>query len=207
MRPLRAAAVALALVSAAPGALATEAVAPRGTRPQRMRIGEGRALDDASERWFTNLEVVDQDGRRHRFYRDLVRGHVVIINFGFTSCTTVCSPATHNLAKVRARLGARVGKDVRLITLTVDPVNDTPAKLKAFAARHGAAAPGWYFLTGSPENVTALLAKLGGAVPKPSEHSMALLVGDAATGNWLKTISMDRPETIAWLVEHIDDPE
>ena len=206
MRLRRGAAAALAAALLAPAAAPASEPAGPAPRAQRIQVGEGRALEAASERWFTNVEVVDQHGRPHRFWRDLVRGHVVLVNFAYTSCTTACSPVTANLVKVRKLLGARMGKDVRMITITVDPANDSPAKLAAFAAKLGADAPGWYFVTGSPENVRALLAKLGGAVAKPSEHSMALLVGDAATGNWLRTISMNRPENIAWLVEHIDDP-
>ena len=78
----------------------------------------------------------------------------------FTTCTGACPVMSGTMAKIQDHLGDRVGKDVRLISISVDPVNDTPAKLKEYAARFHAR-PGWYFLTGSKENVEAALRKLG----------------------------------------------
>ena len=90
---------------------------------------------EAARRYFTDLEVVDQEGKVHRFYSDLMQGKTVLINFAFASCRTACSPITANLAKVQRLLGARVCQDVVMLTLTVDPARDTPEQLKRFATR------------------------------------------------------------------------
>ena len=114
-----------------------------------------------------------------------------------------CSPSTRNLARVQRLLGSRVGKDVRMITISVDPRNDTPAALKRFAGKFGASR-GWYFLTGDPEQVTAVLKRFGAYTEKPEEHPNPLFIGDDATGYWTKTHALERPETIAHAVRGID---
>ncbi len=173
--------------------------------PLTAPAGEKVDSDAASRQYFTDTEVVDQNGKPHRFYSDLMRGKRVLINFAFTTCKTACSPVTANLAKVQKELGDRVGKDVTMITISVDPVNDTPANLKKFAAKFKAG-PGWYFLTGTPANVHALLRKLGGETEDPEKHSTVLLIGDTKTGTWIKSFAMEKPERIADAVVRINDP-
>lgn len=171
----------------------------------RTRIGGASGDGDAAAaKYFTDTELVDQDGRPHRFYSDLIRGKKVLINFAFTSCKGVCPTMTANLARARSLLERGGDKDVTLLTITVDPVNDTPQVLKPFARKFNAGA-GWYFLTGTPANVTAVLKRLGGFAGKPEEHSTTLLIGDARTGIWMKSIATERPETIAYLVNHLND--
>jgi protein SCO1/2 len=195
---LGALALALSLAAGAPA----EDKAPR---VERMTIGGLSKEDDAAaERYFTNTELLDQDGRRRHFYEDLLRGRKVLIDFAFTSCKGACPTMTANLARVQELLRAR-GERVTILTITVDPVNDTPAVLKRYAAKFKAG-PGWYFLTGAPKDVAAVLKRLGGLARKPDEHATTLLLGDTRTGMWLKTIATERPETIVRLVEHINDP-
>jgi protein SCO1/2 len=75
--------------------------------------------------------VLDQDGKSVRFYTDLVKGKVVAINFIFTTCTTICPPLAATFAHVQRLMGDRVGKDVHLISVSVDPVTDTPSRPQA----------------------------------------------------------------------------
>ncbi|KFA91353.1 SCO family protein [Archangium violaceum] len=163
------------------------------------------ARDASAARYFTNTELIDQHGKPHRFYEDLIRGRKVLINFAFTSCKGVCSPMTKHLAEVQRKLGARVGQDITMITLSVDPANDTPESLARFA-RKFSTGPGWYFLTGARENVSLVLKKLGGYTEDPAAHSSVLLIGDAATGTWVKAPAMSAVDNIVYAVEHLDDP-
>jgi protein SCO1/2 len=101
--------------------------------------------------------LVDQEGRERRLYSDLLQGRVVVINLFFTSCEDSCPILTRNLVKVQDLLGPRLGPEVAMLSFSVDPEADTPERCKAFAAAH-AARPGWYFLTGSRENVDTALA-------------------------------------------------
>ncbi|XXT22645.1 SCO family protein [Sorangium sp. So ce429] len=223
MRPgaaLAAVALALSLASPAPagdkapgagdkapgaGAKAPGAGA-KAPRVERMKIGGASREDDAAaEKYFTNTELVDQHGRSHRFYDGLLRGRKVLINFAFTSCKGACPTMTANLARAQELLRAR-GERVTVLTITVDPENDTPAALKEYAAKFKAG-EGWYFLTGTPANVAAVLRRLGGEVRRPDEHTMTLLVGDTSTGMWLKTLATERPETLAYIAQHLNDPQ
>ncbi|EPX55360.1 Cytochrome oxidase biogenesis protein Sco1/SenC/PrrC, putative copper metallochaperone [Cystobacter fuscus DSM 2262] len=176
-----------------------------GIREVRAASAPPPELDPASARYFTNTELVDQHGKTHRFYEDLIRGRKVLINFAFTSCQGICSPMTRHLAEVQKKLGGRVGKDITMITLSVDPANDTPETLARFAKKFDVG-PGWYFLTGAPENVSLVLKKLGGYTDEPGTHSSTLLIGDAATGMWVKAAAMSDVDHLVYTVEHLDDP-
>lgn len=160
-------------------------------------------VDEAGRRWFTDAEVVDQDGVPHRFYSDLIRGNTVMIHFAFTSCKGACSPIARNLVKVQRMLAGK--RDVKILTLSVDPLTDTPKTLKEFA-RKVEAGPGWHFLTGVPETLEGIRRRLGDATVHPDEHPMVLLIGNVATGNWIKAMATDDPGRIAEAVIHLDDP-
>lgn len=175
-------------------------------KPEPLSISRGSEADAAAARYFTDTELVDQDGKPRRFYSDLIRGKTVLINFAFASCKTACSPITANLARVQRLLGPRLGKDIHMITLTVDPVNDTPAKLKGFSQRFQAG-PGWYFLSGSRANVEAVLKRLGGYTENPEQHLTSVIIGDSVTGTWLKALAMSPPENLAYAVEHLNDAD
>ncbi len=103
---------------------------------------------------------------------------------------------TANLAKVQDLLGERVGRDVNLISITVDPEIDTPQAMKKYAEQYKAK-PGWFFLTGKKENVDWVLYKLGGYVEDKGDHSTIVIIGSEATGRWMKLFAMTRPAEIA----------
>ncbi|HSN85206.1 MAG TPA: SCO family protein, partial [Thermoanaerobaculia bacterium] len=111
-----------------------------------------------------DLALVDQDGKPVRFYSDLVHGKVVMINFIFTSCTTICPPMGATFGKVQELLGDRAGKDVHLIAVSVDPATDTPERMKAWGKKFGAT-PGWTLVTGDRDTVVQLLKGLGVYTP------------------------------------------
>jgi cytochrome oxidase Cu insertion factor (SCO1/SenC/PrrC family) len=150
----------------------------------------------ASATYFPNHILLTQDNKPVRFYDDLLKGKVVLINFMFTTCTGVCPPMTANLAKVQNLLGERVGKDVVMISISVDPTVDAPDVLRKYADSFKAK-PGWYFLTGKKENVDWVLYKLGGYVEDKTEHSAVLIIGNEATGEWVKTYALRNPGQIA----------
>lgn len=169
---------------------------PSSTSPSSTNEAPTPTLAAASAAYFPNHALVTQDGRRLRFYEDLVKGKVVLINFMFTTCAGVCPPMTANLAKVQERLGERLGRDVVIISISVDPTTDTPARLRQYAERFKAR-PGWHFLTGEKRNVDWVLYKLGGYVEDPTRHSGTLIIGNEATGEWLKTAALHDPARIA----------
>jgi protein SCO1/2 len=145
-----------------------------------------------------DVSLVDQDGKPVLFYTDLVRGKVVLMNFVFTTCTTICPPMGATFAKVQKLLGDR--KDVHLISVSVDPATDTPERLKAWAGKLGGG-PGWTLVTGDREAVTRLLKALGVYTARLGDHSPLVLAGNDARGTWTRAYGLAPP---AKLVEILD---
>jgi protein SCO1/2 len=147
-----------------------------------------------------DVELLDQDGRAVRFYTDLVKGKVVAVNFIFTTCTTICPPLGATFARVQRELGERAGRDVHLISISVDPATDTPERLKAWGAKFHAAA-GWTLVTGRKPQVDELLRALGAATASPSDHTPTVLVGNEAAGQWTRAYGLARPAVLLGLID------
>jgi protein SCO1 len=163
---------------------------------------EETELQQAAHRYFGDIPLVDQNGETRRLYSDLIRGRSVVIDVMFTGCTGACPVMSRTFAHVQDWLGDRLGKDVILISISVDPVNDTPAKLKEYSAGLKAK-PGWYFLTGKPEDVRTALGKLGQAVETPQAHQNLFLIGNDRTGLWKKAFGLAAPKEILPIVESV----
>lgn len=152
--------------------------------------------------YFGDIRLTNQDGQEMRLYSDLIQDRIVVIDVMFTACTGACPVMSNTFAKLQDRLGERLGKDVYLISISVDPVNDTPARLKEFAARFKAR-PGWFFLTGPRENVETALRKLGQYVENREAHQALFLIGNDRTGLWKKAFGLAKPEEIFPVVDSV----
>ena len=133
--------------------------------------------------------VYDQDGRKLNFYADLIKGKTVAINFIFTTCTTICPPLTATFRKVQQELGERVGRDVQLISISVDPATDVPERLKTFSARFKAG-PGWTFVTGDKQEINLLLKAMGASVGDKNDHTPMVLVGNQSANYWTRAYGL-----------------
>lgn len=134
--------------------------------------------------YFPNVPLVNQDGKKVMFYDDLLKDKKVMIDFIFSLCDQGCPLDTANMRRVQKLLGPLVGKEIFMYSITLDPENDTPEKLKEYAAQYGAG-PGWQFLTGKREDIDAIRDKLGQRSAK-EEHANAVQVADMATGRWIR---------------------
>ncbi|HEX5735096.1 MAG TPA: SCO family protein [Blastocatellia bacterium] len=161
---------------------------------------------ESAAAYFPNHVLLTQESKEVRFFDDLLKGKTVLINFAFTTCAGVCPPMTANLAKVQQFLGDRVGRDITMITLSVDPAIDTPESLKKYAEKFKVK-PGWYFLTGKKENVDLVLRKVGGYTEDKLQHSSVLIIGNVETGEWTKTHAMAKASEIADAVLKMAGPE
>lgn len=149
-----------------------------------------------------DVEVVDQEGRKHRFYTDLVRGKTVVVNAIYTRCTNVCPLLGHAFRDLQTALADRQGRDVHLISVSRDPENDTPEDLAAWRRRfHGK--PGWTFVTGKKEAIDAILELLTGDPAYPGGHSAIALLGDDTTGIWLRDYGAAEPERYEELLGYL----
>ena len=146
-------------------------------------------LHAQSSRWgagyFPNLPVVTQDGKTLKFYDDVIKGKMVLISFIYTNCPDMCPLTTARISQVEDALGDMVGRDIFFISMTVDPVRDTPERLKEFAKAFDAG-PGWLFLTGKPEDIKLINASLGDRSRTIDEHRNEIVLGNDATGEWMR---------------------
>lgn len=170
-----------------------------------LRGASATAAGNAGSPWgadyFPNVLLVSHEGKTVRFFDDLIKDKVVAINFIYTSCPDACPLETAQLLQVQEILGDRVGRDVFLYSITIDPNTDTPEVLKAYAEKFQVG-PGWLFLTGDEADITLLRRKLGllGEVDRAgdlSSHSLSLIIGNQSTGRWMKASPYENPYVLA----------
>jgi cytochrome oxidase Cu insertion factor (SCO1/SenC/PrrC family) len=146
-----------------------------------------------------DVELLDQNGRNIHFYTDVVKGHTVVINFIFTTCTTICPPLGATFARVQKELGDK--PDVRFISISVDPATDTPERLKSWAAKfHGG--ENWTLVTGDKPQVDELLRALGASSASREDHSPTVLIGNDAHGSWTRTYGLAKTSQIIQLIDN-----
>jgi len=172
--------------------------------------GAGRASDDGSRqstqaRYFPNVELTTHEGKKVRFYDDLIKDKIVVINFMYAECKGICPGITANLLKVQKLLGARVGRDIFMYSITLKPEEDSPQDLLHYARMHGVK-PGWLFLTGKPDEIDALRRKLGFSNTNPkldkdrSNHIGMVRYGNEPRQWWAMCPGQAHAE---WIVESI----
>jgi protein SCO1/2 len=151
--------------------------------------------------YFTDTILVDQDERPHRFYSDLIAGRTVIINLIFTGCRSSCPIIMGRLLELQDLLGDKAN-DVSILSISVDPVMDTPQALHAYAESLQAG-PGWYFLTGSRDSVETVLRRMGNRSSRPEDHTDLIVVGNDRSGTWIKLTAIATTEDIAQAVAEV----
>lgn len=149
-----------------------------------------------------DVSVRTHDGRSVRFYRDLIQGKVVAVNFIFTTCTTVCPPMGALFGQLQNEQRARVGRDVFLISVSIDPAVDTPERLAAWGKKFGAG-PGWTLVTGNKENITVILKAMGVYVPSFQDHQPVTIVGNDALGSWQRVYGFATARKLSALIEQV----
>ena len=162
--------------------------------------------DSPAKKYFSDIELTNQNGQKMRFYSDLLQGKVVIINSFFATCAGSCLPLTRNLEKLQQGLGARMGKEVHILSISVDPEVDTPASLKAYAKKLNAG-PGWYFLTGDKESVDFALKKIGHFVDNKESHLNIFIIGNERTGLWKKAFGLAKADELMKVVDSVLNDE
>ncbi len=149
-----------------------------------------------------DLELVTQEGKRVRFKSDVVADKLVAMTFIFTTCTTICPIYNAIFSQLQPLLGERLGKDVVMVTLTLDPTRDVVGRMKRTAQKFGAQ-PGWLYLTGEKPNVDQVLKGLGAYFPNFEEHPPMALVGDGKTGTWKRFNGFPSPEQVLAMIDEL----
>jgi len=163
------------------------------------------------QRYFPNLVLTTQEGKKVKFYDDLVKDKIVVFNMFYAKCEGICSPVTRNLVRVQSLLGNRVGKDIFFYSFSLKPKEDTVPALKHYAEMHKVK-PGWLFLTGSADDMELLRRKLGFVDPDPeldkdtSNHIGVLKYGNEPLQRWGGCPGMQAPDAIAEAISWVDWP-
>jgi protein SCO1 len=151
--------------------------------------------------YFPDAPLITHQGKQVRFFSDLIKDKVVVINFIYTNCPDECALETARLREVQKILGDRVGKDVFMYSITIDPQHDTPKVLKDYAEKFETG-PGWLFLTGKDADITQLRVKLGlysvaDKEGKLQDHNLSLIIGNQGTGQWMRVSPHENPFILA----------
>ena len=154
-----------------------------------------------AERSFPNVVLTTHEGKKVKFYDDLIKNKIVVFNFMYANCEGVCPGVTMNMGRVKKLLGPRVGRDIFMYSITLKPEHDTPKVLAEYARMHHAG-PNWTFLTGKPEDIELLRQKQGFTNPDPvldadkSQHIGMLRFGNEPMQWWAGCPGLARPEFI-----------
>jgi protein SCO1 len=146
-----------------------------------------------------DVQVVTQSGERLAFNTGIVKDRIAVITGFFTNCTAFCPMTQERLARLAKALGDRMGKDVVFVSISVDPVNDTPERMKAWGEKFHIRS-GWTLVSGNQEEVQELLKSLGLYV-EAQRHQSALIIGNQKNG-WARVSSW---ASVQKLTEVIDD--
>jgi cytochrome oxidase Cu insertion factor (SCO1/SenC/PrrC family) len=179
---------------------AAEAPLPAGLAALADEAPAPAALPPAAAVELVDAVLLDEQGAERRFARDVVGDRLVVMDFVFTTCTTVCPILSAKLARLQERLGDRLGREVRLVSVSIDPARDTPERLRAFGARFKAG-PGWTWLTGPVGDVEAVLKGLGAYSAAFTEHAPMVIVGDGRTGRFHRFNGFPDPDRLLAAVD------
>lgn len=173
-----------------------------GSAPAAMLAAFSRPSPGTRARQVPNFTVTTHEGKQVRFYDDLLRGKLFLINFMYTKCDGLCPGQTANLVKVQRFLRDRVGRDVHMYSITLDPAADTPRVLREYAEANGSG-PGWLYLTGKPAEIQILRRKLGFVDLDPVRdaqrvsHTGLVLYGYEPIDRWALCPALSEADIIA----------
>jgi len=173
--------------------------APSAGAAMPAEVEAGALREAKALGYFTDLPVIAQDGKERRFFSDVLKDKVVLIYLFYTNCENTCPVINHTLAEVQDLLGDRLGNDIRLISITTDPVRDTPFVVKEYSNKFGPR-PSWLFLTDERQNIETIDRRLGHTSPDPTDHIAFLMLGNVAKAKWTKLKpTASREEIVAML--------
>jgi protein SCO1/2 len=157
------------------------------------------------QRHFPNVPLTTHEGRRVRFYDDLIKDKIVVLNLMYADCEGICPTVTLNLARTQQLLNERIKTPVHIVSLTVNPQDDTPQKLREYATMHEAGG-NWLFATGAPDDLELLRQRLGFTDLNPaidkdkSSHSGMIRYGNEPLSLWGGCPGNTPPE---WMLREI----
>ena len=131
-----------------------------------------------------DVVLVNQDGAKVHLKSFMETDKPVILDFIYGTCTTICPVLSASFANLQNRLGPDVQK-VRLVSITIDPENDTPKVMKEYLKKYHAK-PGWDFLTGTRTDIDRVMRAFNAYIPNKMSHYQLTLLRSPADGTWLR---------------------
>ncbi|MCA1593286.1 MAG: SCO family protein [Acidobacteria bacterium] len=200
----------MALLGAAPfaGALVARAETPAS----RVSVENTSSRERIRQLHFPNVLLTTHEGKKVRFYDDLLKDKIVLINFMYVKCDGVCPGITANLVKLQHLLGSRLGRDIFMYSFTLKPEEDTPAVLRSYAEAYKVG-KGWSFLTGAPTDMELLRRSLGFTDPDPvidadkSSHIGNVRYGNEPLQRWGSCPGLSKARWIAESIGWVDWPK
>ena len=197
--------VLIALAVAIGAASMSNGTAPATATSSQRTGGDAPAQNQGlwKDTYFPNATVISHDGRAFRFYDDLIKNKIVVVNFIYSSCSNICPLVTARLSQVKDVLGDHVGRDVFFYSITIDPVLDGPDLLQTYADTLRAG-PGWMFLIGAPPVISIIRHKLGERSRSKAEHRNDVKLGNDRTGEWSRDSAFSDIEVLAETILRMD---
>ena len=146
--------------------------------------------------------LVNQHGEEVKFASDVIGDNIVVMDFVYTTCTTICPVLSALFYQVQDKLGDDLGSEVVIVSVSVDPIRDTPQRLKAYSAKHRAA-DGWIWLTGAKPDVDDVLTGVGAYTANFEEHPSMVLIGDGRSGEWKRLFGFPSPDRVMQVVAEL----
>ena len=131
-----------------------------------------------------DVVLINQDGDKVRFKQLLEGDQPVAVDFIYATCTTICPILSAGYANLQRKLGTDTRK-VRLVSITIDPENDTPALLKKYLAQYSAK-PGWDFLTGSRRDIDRVMSAFDAYFRDKMDHKPLTFIRSPKDGKWIR---------------------
>jgi protein SCO1 len=196
------------------GALPFAGVLVTRTEAQESKLilANNSARDRIRKRHFPNVVLTTHEGKKVRFYDDLIKDKIVVINFMYVKCDGVCSGITANLVRLQKLLGTRLGRDIFMYSFTLKPEQDSPKVLRDYAKAYHVK-KGWTFLTGAPDDMELLRRKLGFTDPDPkldadkSNHIGNIRYGNEPLQLWGSCPGLSKASWMAESISWVDRPK
>jgi protein SCO1/2 len=166
------------------------------------KILKPEVRDNEPDSKTVDYSLMDQDGKSVKLYSDLLKDKIVVMNFIFTNCKVVCDAQGKNFSKLQSKLGSRLKNQINLISLSKDPLNDTPVKLKQWGTKYDRQ-NGWTLLTGEKSEIDKTFLAFTGGTPLVIEHSAIMLIGNANKNQWIRLSGLEPIDEVEKLIEQV----
>ena len=186
-------------------------LAQTGTQEREPAVNSS-ARERIRKRHFPNVLLTAHTGEQVRFYDDLIKDKIVVINFMYVKCEGVCPGITANLVRLQKLLGARLGRDIFMYSFTLKPEEDSPEVLRRYATAYRVK-EGWTFYTGPPDDMELLRRKLGFTDPDPrldadkSNHIGNIRYGNEPLQLWGSCPGLSKASWMAESISWVDWPK